>query len=167
MKQNSFGIPSAEQMEGMEVVALLELRLKIRQQRDARRAATNESITAAQAEIHREAMLKRRVFDLTLNDLKRQMDELIAKDNGPENRVKVADLREKISELKYDFTAGTLERDHKLQTLANERQKRNAQNQTDYEWAEMEICKVIRAKGGFKEYGFGTDNNGQAQTHED
>ena len=78
MKQNetTTGYPSLDNLEGMTVEQLLTLRQEIRKIRDARRVAINEEQTRIQSEIRREGISERRVFDIRLNELKRQMDDM-------------------------------------------------------------------------------------------
>ena len=161
MKQNEqTGYPSLDNFEGLSVEELLALRQQIREIRDKKRNATNEEITAEQTEIRREAINARRIFDIELNELKRQLEEIGTAMSTPAVRIKATDIREKMSELKYRYNMTMLERDAKDARLANDRIRRNAQNQLEYENAEIAICKAIRAKGGFEKYGFRNQTSG-------
>jgi hypothetical protein len=52
-----------------------------------------------------------------------------------------------------------VEREAKDAKLANERVRRNAQNQLEYENAEIVVCKAIRNLGGFNEFGMPKKND--------
>ena len=138
----------------MEVVALLKLRQQIREVRDNIRTSVNEEISAKQDAVKREGIIEKRTFELKLNELKRQLDEANPLCGSPEGRIKVSLLRDNISELKYQFSIAQMERDKKINLLANERQRRNSQNQLEYERLELQVCKVIRDKDGFRQYGY-------------
>ena len=154
MKQNEqTGYPSLDNLEGKTVEELLALRQEIRQLRDRQRTATNDEITARQTELRREGINERRIFDIQLNELKRQLDEIGDRQDQPAWRIKATEVREKMSELKYKYNMAVLERDAQDARLANERIRRNAQNQLDYENAEIVVCKAIRALNGFNEFG--------------
>lgn len=114
-------------------------------------------ITSAQTELRRESVNRRRIFDIELNELKRQLDEIIS-ENTPAIRIKAAEVREKISDLKYKYNMYVVEREAKDAKLANERVRRNAQNQLEYENAEIIVCKAIRNLGGFNEFGIPKKN---------
>ena len=92
--------PSLDNLEGKTVDELLALRQQLRETRDRRRVAINDEITTAQAELRRESINKRRIFDIELNELKRQLDEIGSSMGAPAMRVKAADIREKMSDLK-------------------------------------------------------------------
>ena len=165
--------PSLENLDGKSVDELIALRQHLREVRDNQRVTIAEEITAKQNELRREGIYERRIFDIQLNELKRQLDEIGDKMGAPAIRVKAAEIREKISELKYRFNIKVAERDHRECTLANERVRRQSQSQLDYENAEIEICKAIRDKNGFSSLGFkqrngngedleSTDNRGTA-----
>jgi hypothetical protein len=147
------GYPSLDNLEGKTVEELLALRQQLRETRDRRRVAINDEITAAQAELRRESVNQRRIFDIELNELKRQLDEIGTSMGSPAARVKAADIREKMSDLKYRYNMAVVERDTKDARLANDRVRRNAQNQLEYENAEIAVCKVIRDMNGFNEFG--------------
>lgn len=154
MKQNEqTGYPSLDNLEGKTVEELLALRQEIRQLRDRQRTATNDEITARQTELRREGINERRIFDIQLNELKRQLEEIGDRQGQPAWRIKATEVREKMSELRYKFSMAVLERDAKDARLANERIRRNAQNQLDYENAEIVVCKAIRDLNGFNEFG--------------
>ena len=157
--------PSLDNLEGKTVDELLALRQQLRETRDRRRVAINDEITAAQAELRRESVNQRRIFDIELNELKRQLDEIGSSMGAPAMRVKAADIREKMSDLKYTYNMAVVERDTKDAKLANDRVRRNAQNQLEYENAEIVVCQAIRDKKGFEELGFKHElNNGEAAT---
>jgi len=156
MKQNetTTGYPSLDNLDGMTVEQLLTLRQEIRKIRDARRVAINEEQTRIQSEIRREGISERRVFDIRLNELKRQMDDMAGNMGAPASRLKAADLRDKMSELKYDFNIRQEERETRIAKSATERLRQTAQCQLDYENAEIQICRTIRDKNGFEQMGF-------------
>lgn len=163
MKQNELTTyPPLDNLEGRTVEQLLALRQQIREVRDQKRIATNEEITAEQTALRREGINQRRIFDIELNELKRQLDEIGDKQGAPAVRIKATDIREKMSELKFKYNMAVLERDAKDARLANERIRRNAQNQLDYENAEIAICKAIRAKNGFEQMGFRNQPSGHS-----
>lgn len=153
----------------MSVENLLKLRQQIREVRDSIRAEVNNEITALQIDIQREGINERRIFDIQLNELKRQIDDIAPNYGAPAQRVKLAELRDKMSELKYNFNLKQLEREARLGRSANDRMRRLSQNQLDYENAEIAICKAIRDKDGFREYGFrqqeATSPNDDLNTH--
>ena len=154
MKQTTKSYPSLDNLEGMSVEQLLALRQEIRKIRDEQRVAINEEQTRIQSEIRREGINERRIFDIQLNELKRQMDELAGDMGSPASRIKASDLRDKMSELKYDFNVKQAERETQLAKSATERLRSNAKSQLDYENAEIRICKAIRDKNGFEQMGF-------------
>ena len=154
MAKETKSYPSLDNLEGKTVDELLALRQELREIRDQRRVVINDEITTAQAELRRESINKRRIFDIELNELKRQLDEIGSNMGAPAMRVKAADIREKMSELKYTYNMAVVERDTKDAKLANDRVRRNAQNQLDYENAEIVVCQAIRDKNGFDEIGF-------------
>ena len=154
--------PPLDNLEGRTVEQLLALRQQIREVRDQKRIATNEEITAEQTALRREGINQRRIFDIELNELKRQLDEIGDKMGTPAVRIKATDIREKMSELKYKFSMANLERDAKDARLATDRIRRNAQNQLDYENAEIAICKAIRAQNGFGQMDFRNQTSGHS-----
>lgn len=154
MKQTEKSYPSLDNLEGKTVDELLALRQELREIRDQRRVAINDEITTAQAELRRESINARRIFDIELNELKRQLEEIGSSMGAPAMRVKACEVREKMSDLKYKYNMAVVERDTKDAKLANDRVRRNAQNQLDYENAEIVVCKAIRDKNGFDELGF-------------
>ena len=161
MKQNEQKTyPSLDNLEGRTVEQLLALRQQIREVRDQKRIATNEEITAEQTALRREGINQRRIFDIELNELKRQLDEIGTYMGTPAVRIKATDIREKMSELKYKFSMDVVERENKDARLATDRIRRNAQNQLDYENAEILICKAIRAQNGFEQMGFRNQTSG-------
>lgn len=170
MKQTMKSYPSLDNLEGKTVEELLALRQEIRELRDRQRVAINEEQNATQSEIRREAINERRIFDIQLNELKRQMDELSPNLGAPSQRLKAADLRDKMSELKYQFNIKQEERETRLGRSATERMRQMAKSQLDYENFEICICKAIRDKNGFEEYGFhnqevkSAENNGKEAT---
>ena len=133
---------------------LFALRQELRQVRDEQRVFIAEEITNAQLLLHSEGINAKRLFDTRINDLKHQLDEIVGKSAVPSVRIQVAELREKVSELKYYYTMARAERDHRDAVLATDRYRRQAQSQQTYENLEMEVCKAIRAKDGFRELGF-------------
>lgn len=157
MNKNNENYPPLNNLEGMEVVALLKLRQQIREVRDNIRTSINEEISAKQDAIRREGIIDKRTFDLQLNELKRQQDENNPTCVSPEGRIRASVIRDNISELKYKFSIAQNERDRKINQLANERQRRNSQNQLEYEELELKVCKVIRDKDGFRQYGYGME----------
>lgn len=147
-----------DHLEGKTVEELLNLRQQLRETRDCRRMTINEEISSAQTELRRESVNRRRIFDIELNELKCQLDEIISNNGTPAMRIKAAEIREKISDLKYKYNMYVVEREAKDAKLANERVRRNAQNQLEYENAEIIICKAIRNLGGFNEFGMPKKN---------
>lgn len=158
--------PSLDNLEGKTVEELLALRQQLCETRDQRRVAINDEITTAQAELRREGINKRRIFDIELNELKHQLDELGDKSGSPAGRIKLSDIREKMSELKYKYSLTVLERETKDAKLANERVRRNAENQLEYENAEIVVCKAIRDLNGFNEFGMPRKNDNGEETTE-
>ena len=158
MNETMKNYPPLDHLEGKTVEELLNLRQQFRETRDCRRMAINEEITSAQTELRRESVNRRRIFDIELNELKRQLDEIIS-ENTPAIRIKAAEVREKISDLKYKYNMYVVEREAKDAKLANERVRRNAQNQLEYENAEIIVCKAIRNLGGFNEFGMPKNND--------
>ena len=154
MKQTTKSYPSLDNLEGMSVEQLLTLRQEIRKIRDEQRVTINEEQTRIQSEIRREGINERLIFDIQLNELKRQMDDMADNMGAPASRLKAADLRDKMSELKYDFNIRQEERETRLAKSATERLRQMAQCQLDYENAEIRICKAIRDKNGFEQMGF-------------
>lgn len=154
MNNNMKNYPPIDNLAGKTVDELMALRQQLREIRDIRRVAIVEEISEKQSELRRESIKEKRIFDIQLNELKRQLDEMGDKMGAPAWRIKASDLREKISELKYQFSIKVAERDHRECTLANERVRRKSQNQLDYESAEIEVCKAIRDKDGFNQLGF-------------
>jgi len=154
MNNNMKNYPSLENLEGKTVDELIALRQQLREVRDNQRVTIAEEITAKQNELRRESINERRIFDIQLNELKRQLEEIGDKMGAPAMRVKAAELRDKISELKYQFNIKVAERDHRECVYANERVRRQSQSQLDYENAEIEVCKAIRDKDGFSQLGF-------------
>lgn len=130
------------------------MRQTVREVRDSIRASVNDEITTLQIEIQREGINEKRIFDIQLNDLKRQVDELAPNYGAPGQRVKLAELRDKISDLKFNFSMKQLDREQRLGKSANDRMRRQSQNQLDYENMELLICKAIRDKDGFRQFGF-------------
>lgn len=161
MKHAEKSYPSLDNLEGKTVEELLALRQQLREIRDQRRVVINDEITTEQSNLRRESINARRIFDIELNELKRQLEEIGSSMGAPAMRVKACEVREKMSELKYKYNMTVVERDTKDAKLANDRVRRNAQNQLDYENAEIVVCKAIRDKGGFDQYGFRQkmDNN--------
>ena len=128
MKQNEQKTyPPLDNLEGRTVEQLLALRQQIREVRDQKRIAINEEITAEQTALRREGINQRRTFDIELNELKRQLDEIGTYMGTPAVRIKATDIREKMSELKYKFSMAVVERDAKDARLATDRIRRNAQ----------------------------------------
>lgn len=160
MKQQNVNYP-LQGLEDMEVEKLLALRQQIREVRDNIRVQINEEINAQQAAIRREGINEKRIFDIQLNELKRQMEEIGPAYGAPAGRLKGADIRDKMSELKYKFSIAQDDRETQLAKSATERIRRNAKNQLDYENMEIAICRVIRLKDGFREFGF---NNQEVRT---
>ena len=162
MTNNMKSYPSLENLEGKTVDELIALRQQLREIRDNQRVTIAEEITAKQTELRREGINERRIFDIQLNELKRQLEDIGDKMGAPAMRVKASDIREKISELKYQFNIKVAERDHRGCCLATERVRRQSQSQLDYENAEIEVCKAIRDKNGFSSLGFKQRNgNGE------
>lgn len=147
-----------ENLEGKTVDELFALRQQLREIRDYLRVTIADEITAKQTELRREGINERRIFDIQLNELKWQLEEIGDKTGAPAMRVKASEIREKISELKYQFNIKVAERDHRDCSLANERHRRQAQNQLDYENLEFEVVKAIRDKNGFSQLGFKQKN---------
>ena len=154
MKQLVKSYPPLDNLEGKSVEELLTLRQTVREVRDSIRVAVNDEITALQIEIQREGVNERRIFDIQLNDLKRQVDELAPNYGSPGQRVKLAELRDKISDLKFNYNMRQLDREQRLGKSANDRMRRQSQNQLEYESIEIQICKAIRDKDGFRQFGF-------------
>ena len=147
MKQNEqTGYPSLDNLEGKTVEELLALRQEIRQLRDRQRTATNDEITARQTELRREGINERRIFDIQLNELKRQLEEIGDRQGQPAWRIKATEVREKMSELKYKYNMAVLERDAQDARLAIERIRFPGIN-VNY-WLE-----AIRDLNGFNEFG--------------
>lgn len=154
--------PSLDNLEGKTVDELFALRQKIREVRDYQRVTIIEEITAKQSELRRECINEKRIFEIQLNELKRQLDEISDKMGAPAWRIKASELREKMSELKYQFNIKREERDYRDAQLATERVRRQSQSQLDYENAEIAVCKAIRDKNGFSSLGFKQRNgNGE------
>ena len=82
------------------------------------------------------------------------MDDMAGNMGAPASRLKAADLRDKMSELKYDFNIRQEERETRIAKSATERLRQTAQCQLDYENAEIQICRTIRDKNGFEQMGF-------------
>ena len=166
MNETMKSYPSLDNLEGKTVEELLALRQQLRETRDKRRVVINDEITTAQAELRRESVNQRRIFDIELNELKRQLEEIGTNMGSPAARVKAADIREKMSDLKYKYNMAVVERDTKDAKLANDRVRRNAQNQLEYENAEIAVCKVIRDMNGFNEFGMPKRNDDGEETTE-
>ena len=151
--------PSLDNLEGKTVDELIALRQQLREVRDNQRVTIAQEITAQQTELRREGINERRIFDIQLNELKRQLEEIGDKIGAPAMRVKASEIREKISELKYQFNIKVAERDHRDCCLATERVRRQSQSQLDYENAEIKVCQAIRAQNGFSSLGFKQKND--------
>lgn len=154
MTNNMKSYPSIDNLEGKTVDELFALRQQLREVRDNQRIMIAEEITAKQSELRRECINEKRIFEIQLNELKRQLDEIGDKQGAPVWRIKASELREKMSELKYQFNIKREERDYRDAQLATERVRRQSQSQLDYENAEIGVCKAIRDKNGFNSLGF-------------
>lgn len=162
MAKTEKSYPSLDNLEGKTVDELIALRQQLREIRDYQRVTIAEEITAAQTELRREGINERRIFDIQLNELKRQLEEIGDKMGAPAMRVKASGIREKISELNYQFNIKAAERNHRDCCLATDRMRRQSQSQLDYENAEIAVCKAIRDKNGFSSLGFKQRNgNGE------
>ena len=154
MTNNMKSYPSLENLEGKTVDELFALRQQLREVRDSQRVTIAHEITAQQSELRRGGINERRIFDIQYNELKRQLDEIGDKQGAPFWRIKASELREKISELKYQYNIKREERDYRDAQLATERVRRQSQSQLDYENGEIAVSKAIRDKNGFNSLGF-------------
>ena len=153
MKQENVNYPPLNDLEGMTVDELFALRQKCREVRDNIFHRTNEESDNIQAKLRREYHIERHHFDMQLDELRRQLDELRPRQGEPAARIEMADIRTKMTELKYQFSCKREDYEAKLAQSATERMRKRAQAQLEYENAEIAVCKAIRDKNGFLNLG--------------
>ena len=151
MEKSLFTPPMGELRE-MEVPALFKLRQDIRAKRDELRVAVNETASELQTRIRREQIIEKRNFDMRLNELNRRVKQHPY--GAPAARIEISDIHDEISKLKFDYNIKAEEQNNEIRKSANDRMRQLAKIQLDYENAEIDICKAIREKDGFREYGF-------------
>ena len=76
MTNNMKSYPSIDNLEGKTVDELFALRQQLREVRDNQRIMIAEEITAKRSELRREGINERRIFDIQLNELKRQLEDI-------------------------------------------------------------------------------------------
>ncbi len=146
-------IPPMSELREMEVPALLKMRQDIRAKRDEFRLNVNQTATELQTRILREQIIERRNFDMRLNELKRRLKE--ESYGTPAGRIAISDINDEISKLKFDYNLKAEEQNNEIRKSANDRARQLAKIQLDYENVEIDICKAIREKDGFRQYGLG------------
>ena len=161
--------PPMSELREMEVPALLKMRQDIRVKRDEFRLNVNQTATELQTKINRQLLIERRNFDMRLNELKRRLKE--ESYGAPAGRIAISDINDEISKLNFDYRLKVEEQNNEIRKSANDRRRQLAKIQLDYENAEIDICKAIREKDGFREYGLGNQAfvrtaNGNANAQE-